>query len=78
MWGKKRNSSPELMNPPRDTEALCSSRQTARVSPLILYPDSLASLGGLGGVWGGRQVSPGGRGHLAALGECRALLSPVT
>lgn len=34
---------------PRDTEALSSSRQTPKLSPLILYPDSLASLGGLGG-----------------------------
>lgn len=48
MWGKKRNSSP-LKNPLRDTEALSSSRQTPKLSPLILYPDSLASLGGLGG-----------------------------
>jgi hypothetical protein len=58
VWGKKRNSSP-LMNPPRDTEALSSSRQTPKLSPLILYPDSLASLGGLG--WGKAGLTWGKR-----------------
>lgn len=60
MWVKERNSSPELMNPPRDTPGSSAFfRQRSKLSPLILYPDSLASLGGLEGgaglTWGKRM-----------------------
>lgn len=66
MWVKERNSSPELMNPPRDTPGSSAFfRQRSKLSPLILYPDSLASLGGLEG----GQVSPGGRGCFGCLGR---------